>query len=97
MVSEVKGASWALELIPTGMFVRRVVTLGEAASTSVIVSIQPASGKVEFKVTGSGPSLAEPQDMLLLLEQVVAEARAAYDGSEVVEEREGEGWRTSQS
>jgi hypothetical protein len=35
--------------------------------------------------------------MLLLLEQVVAEARAAYDGSEVVEEREGEGWRTSQS
>lgn len=87
MVGEVKGAAWELQLVPLGMHVRRVVTLGEPAATRVIVDIQPSEGKVQFKVSGSGASLARPQDLLLLLEQVVEEARSVYDGSEEAIER----------
>ena len=87
MVDEVKGATWELELVPTGMFVRRVVTLGEPQATRLIVNVEPTKGKVAFTITGSGPSLAEPADMLLLLEQVIAEARTVYDGSEQPIER----------
>jgi len=87
VVAEVQGASWELELVPVGMFVRRVVTLGDPAATRVILDIEPKSGKVAFKISGSGPSMAKPQDMLLLLEQVLSEASAVYDGTEEPIER----------
>ena len=84
---EVKGATWELELVPIGMSVRKVVDLGEPTAARVIVDIQPSKGKVAFTISGSGPSMAKPQELIDLLQQVVEEARTVYDGSEEAVER----------